>query len=191
MIADLLFSTNSNQILTASIMGPFFWARAAPAGLVQYLVSSRSARPSSEAILLRFAGRNSAETCTSVTFGTRSLRELTLMGIMYRQMNRGFVTKIIKGNTQVHLKLFDRDVPARMRQKHDGRPGWQMSMPSACRSRKRWRRKSPTPSTMSSSRRVLARRTQARYGPDYQPHAGLLPRHALTRQEFLSMGDLI
>jgi hypothetical protein len=28
---------------------------------------------------------------------------------MYRQMNRGFVTKIIKGNTQVHLKLFDRD----------------------------------------------------------------------------------
>jgi hypothetical protein len=35
------------------------------------------------------------------------------------------------------------------------------------------------------------RRTQARYGPDYQPHAGLLPRHALTRQEFLSMGDLI
>ena len=27
--------------------------------------------------------------------------------------------------------------------------------------------------------------------PDYQPHAGLLPRHALTRQEFLGMGDLI
>src|SRR5450631_369966 len=57
MIADLLLSTNSNQILTASIMGPFFWARNAPAGLVQYLVSSRSARPSSEAILLRFGGR--------------------------------------------------------------------------------------------------------------------------------------
>jgi GTP cyclohydrolase I len=31
------------------------------------------------------------------------------------------------------------------------------------------------------------RRTQARYGPDYQPHAGLLPRHALTRQEFLGV----
>src|SRR5450631_879967 len=37
---------------------------------------------------------HSAETSTSVTFATRSLRELTLMGIMYRQMIRWFVTKI-------------------------------------------------------------------------------------------------
>ena len=63
---------------------------------------------------------HSAETSTSVTFATRSLRELTLMGIMYRQMNRGFVTKIIEGNAQVYLKLLDRNVPAGMRQKHDG-----------------------------------------------------------------------
>jgi hypothetical protein len=42
------------------------------------------------------------------------------MGIMYRQMNRGFVTKIIEGNAQVYLKLLDRNVPAGMRQKHDG-----------------------------------------------------------------------
>src|SRR5450631_3777847 len=37
---------------------------------------------------------HSAETSTSMTFATRSLRELTLMGIMYRQMIRWFVTKI-------------------------------------------------------------------------------------------------
>jgi hypothetical protein len=41
---------------TASIMGAVFYAWKAPAGLVQCLISSRSARPSSEAILLTFGG---------------------------------------------------------------------------------------------------------------------------------------
>jgi hypothetical protein len=38
--------------------GPFFYAWKAPAGLVQCLISSRSARPSSEAILLTFGGES-------------------------------------------------------------------------------------------------------------------------------------
>jgi hypothetical protein len=47
---------------------------------------------------------------------------------MHRQMNRGFVTKIIKGNTQVYLKLPDRTCghsvnPLRKRPKHHSPPG--------------------------------------------------------------------